>query len=205
MKKLSILAVSLFMLFSSCQKDEVYTKLSEKDNLALKSIKSASLLKSPDARRIAFSKQFTIDEKCEFIRKRLNSFITDLKLEEVQVNVLNDLTIFLDPEVYVESSTLNLDAKKFEPIWRERALTVFSEDQLNYLFSFKSFDEFKDQASARNLKNVARAGGEASQDCDCSTKSDYCSKGNCKVKICVLDTYSCGFLFLHHCDGLCGN
>lgn len=154
-------------------------------------------LKTIDARRASFSDHLTPEEKCQFVNIRFNNFIRDFKLDEEQIEIIDNLREFLKPEVYKEGSSLNFKAKEFINTWEEKAKNAFSDEQLSYMFSFNTLKEFNELKSM-SIEN------EGLNDCDCATKSDYCSGGkDCKVSLCVIDTYSCGTLFLFHCDGLC--
>lgn len=116
--------------------------------------------------------------------------------------MINELKPFLKPELYVIGSELNQKALKFSPEWEEKAIKFFSKDQLQYLFSFRSLKEFKNSVKTHRISNIAAAGSEGS-DCDCSTKSDWCSGGSCGGPQCAFQSYACGTLYLYHCDGLC--
>ncbi|WP_343319988.1 bacteriocin fulvocin C-related protein [Sphingobacterium multivorum] len=201
MNKLSLFTLlSCCILFlGSCSKESQSIQTTDESNSNL--TKAMMSLKTSDARKASFADQLSNEEKISFVENRLNSVILELELDENQIHLINELKPFLKPELYIRGSKLNQDAIEFTIRWGERAIKLFSKEQLAYIFSFKTFDEFKQAATNVNIKSTTRAGVE---DCDCSTQSDWCSAGTeCGGPACGFQSYACGTLYLWHCDGLC--
>ncbi|MGJ1225350.1 bacteriocin fulvocin C-related protein [Sphingobacterium siyangense] len=199
MKKLFLSTLcSLCMLFIiSCNKDNQTSEISQTSQPVNKAIMA---LKTSEARKSSFADQLTNEEKIQFVESRLNAVTEELKLDAEQLSVLNELKPFLKPDLYVRDSKLNKEAIQFDSVWKEKARKVFSKEQLNYIFSFNTLSELKTNLTNVNIKSTTRAGAE---DCDCSTKSDWCSGGNCGGPACAFQSYACGTLYLYHCDGTC--
>lgn len=198
-KLFSTMAIFCCIFFIACNKESQIIPATQDSSLGL--TKAIMSLKSSDARRTSFADHLSNEEKVLFVSNRLDLIITDLQLDEKQIAVINELKAFLKPELYEQGSPLNLKALQYETEWKERALQVFSKDQLAYIFSFRTLSEFKTAISKTTIKSSTRAGAE---DCDCSTQSDWCSSGrSCGGPACGFQSYACGTLYLYHCDGLC--
>ncbi|HLW07949.1 MAG TPA: bacteriocin fulvocin C-related protein [Marinilabiliaceae bacterium] len=196
-----ILFFGLYVCLStSCNKEWLGSQAPEIGSIDLQVNNAIMSLKTPDARQTSFANHLSPEEKCEFVKNRFNSIISELNFDKKQIETLNEIRVFLEPEIYVNDSPLNLSAKEFIITWEKKARSVFSKELLAYIFSFKKLEEFFDVSN--NTSQLSRD----VKDCDCATKSDYCSGGkDCKVRLCAIDTYSCGTLFLYHCDGICEN
>lgn len=203
MKKLILITKTLIfiLLFPSCKKESTVDN-NQKNKVELN--KAIMSLKTPDSRKTVFADELSNQEKIYFLESRLNSLKEDFNLNDNQQEVINDLYQFLKPELYVIGSDLNVKAIKYTTEWREKAMKVFTSDQLSYIFSFKSFKEYTNTIkSTQNANETMKK--TAVLDCDCSVKSDWCS-GNfvCEGIIpCAFQSYACGTLYIFHCDGYC--
>ncbi len=207
MKKLFCLVMGVIVLYS-CKKVDSF-KVDPTTKIANPMGDAVMSLKTITARKASFSKLLTSEEKVVFVQDRLAAGIRDLGLSDEQIAVIDELKRFLTPDLYSDGSEVKNAFFQYEPEWREKAIRIIGRNQLSYLFSFKTFDEYTLAGAKSKLSQISTE--DAEPDCDCSHESDWCGWGGAK-KACVIPypdnrckvtNLGCGTMFCYDCNGRC--
>ena len=119
MKKLTGFLLVLVTLVS-CQK-ETTNELERTDKISTSVIKELMSLRTISARQNSFSQLLSAD----YMRSRLKSAVSDLKLDDEQTALLVDLERFIKPELYIKGSAIQNEAMRYKPLWMGKANLVF--------------------------------------------------------------------------------
>lgn len=193
MKKLIISLGIVVTLFCSCSKDE-----SSKNNTESK-INSVLNEKDYESQKLMYQ-MLSKNEKYQIWTVKMEKLISDSKLNNQQVSLLNNLKNQLNVNLF--DTKLNIDE-------REVFKTIYVKDFLNKakrLFTKKYvFENFFTINGNANLSKI----DYTKPVCSCNQSSIWsCAMGayTCKeTDKCRKDSDGCGFFGLYECNGNCFN
>lgn len=230
MNKLSLLAVTL-LLFIACKKNANMgsnTMLSTKDystnmsttNLTPNFYYLVTSLNDYDAQKAAYN-SLTNNEKSLFWEQKIDYAISINNYTENQLSLLHNLRTIANPSIFINESAENIIAKTVTiNDWITAAEQEFNELEIRNIgmtFRYMSVNEI-----FTNLQNgtyepcgAPKGAGPQLSLCFCNKGSKYtCGRasglstngigieyGVCSGSNCVKDSWGCGFMGIHACDG----
>ena len=120
------------------------------------------------------------------------------KFSNYQTQLLEELNNQISKDLYEVGSDKEQDFKEnFHPVWIEKAKGQFVFDELMMIvFLLDDFDQ--------NKIIIGGGSGDRYDDCECSTKSDWCTFGrSCRMQNCNDSAHGCGTLWTYACRGMC--
>ena len=145
--------------------------------------------------------QMTNDAKYSIWIDKMNQVLNVSIWNQNQTNMLVEMKSNMNIDIFNYGSQQNLTFASFEMDWILRSKGVFTLTQLKKIFI--QIDDFD------NSTNFMPAGGGSSNECGCSTGSDYCDPwgmnwGRCVSGGCNASSEGCGTFWTHPCNGNCG-
>lgn len=213
MKNLSFALVLSLILFS-CEKDELKFSCNPDIDAIVKSgivefseIKLTEFLEYDIDLQKAIFRSFSADKKRDFWLEKLDSIVVNNKFKTEEIEHINKLV----GHISVNYFTTNVDSlefsqkKKFETEWSAYAKDVLAWDESKIHFIVNSLCITETQYNQIMLELKEIIIDSISQDCTCSTESDYCSDfgGHCSSASCNITSSGCGWLWSYSCNGAC--
>lgn len=130
---------------------------------------------------------------------KLSQVLSENNFSTYQKALIEDLKRQINENIYVVGSDEEVAFKDvFLVQWTVKAKGQFVFDELMAIITL--LDDYH-----QNKIIVGGGTGDRYDDCECSTKSDWCNFGmTCRIKNCNDSAHGCGTLWTFACRGMCG-
>lgn len=203
MKQITIAALVIIFLFSSCSKNA--DSVDQIDESALKTVMSS---KDDSQMRIAYELLKPV-EKQELWNRHIRYFIQSRELTSEQLSfVMEFKKQWIVRNLFENNSTVLINYTKALPQIKEKAQSILGvPDAFALLIDLPSDRQYYNntagiiQQRTNNVEETEELEGK--NDCKCSRTDSYCNVGNCRDNGCTTSNLGCGTLWLFSCNGVC--
>lgn len=205
MKNLTKLTFSFLfiLLITSCDKSNLENDLPQDQT----NINAVLALKNENAQKLAFTTILNPSEKLTLWKNKIEKDLNENNFSYNQKKIIKEMLSLLKINIFNNDKASLITYRNQEIIWRNKALKVFTEQELKSLFS--SLNSYKSNTSNFTIQSIKtnEIKTMAAGDCVCNRVSDYCSsaEGDCVSSRCESQSGGCGTFFLYDCNGYCSN
>lgn len=196
-KNLNLLTILLMLtIFTNCTEENDFLSENQKNDF-----NKIIELKSDEQQKIAF-KMLSSKEKLNIWKMKYNIikdnnyvFFDEKPLENKQKIVLDELFNSLNEEYFEnKNSKKSLNYyKEYLPQMKEKALKVFTKEELKIVFSSLKIEY---SSRVQQLPGIS---------CGCNTSDDWCTgSSTCTLPCTETSTWGCGWWGAEACNGSCG-